>query len=636
MLKRFTAVILTFLLLCLSGFSAETARTPQTVWTYNIEPLHRAVLADPVQVRQSWDEAHLVSALQGLVNRKAPRLYLYFVKQGGESIDRYWLDLLRQPQGGGSSGWLANTEIIEIGSLDELLEQFRGDYRGAVVYDEHVPATSNLASTIAGVENLLPIRYDTAPDSLYSRLITDPNGPQIPVKRALVKDDGSPLFTGAGKIPRTELDSTGSAKCDAYRWLTEQYIKTGKTSSAELGYYLDAYWLQVPLMVQNQLLTNQDYFIARRAPFIDLSPWADEKPNDEPNQPLGADQAALTELLRAMVTRNRGMTMIHVGGFIPWDTKYTDANNVGGTHGAVDAEWKLAEILSNFNAYLDADALGCGAMANASFYAHFPLKKKYSFRKPTLNDLRKKGLVNAGGTPADKTFVAIYAGDYDSAAWVYQMMPHIWNDPNRGSVPISWAFNPNLADRFAPGLDYFRRTATPNDFFIAGDSGAGYVNPMALVPPRSFSNLPSALDVWAKHCKKYYARWDLSVTGFLIDGFAPATDETVKKAYAQFSPDGIVLHHPGPQGITDGMPWIGMKYDLPNTPDAEAGANIVLGDVRTDAGPQFLVYRTILWTPTQFKALHDRLKSDPTHGDRIEFVDMYTFFLLQKCLEAGE
>ena len=46
-----------------------------------------------------------------------------------------------------------------------------------------------------------------------------------------------------------------------------------------------------------------------------------------------------------------------------------------GKHDPVSTEWKQVEILSNFNAWLDADALGLGAMANASFFAHFPLQR---------------------------------------------------------------------------------------------------------------------------------------------------------------------------------------------------------------------------------------------------------------------
>ena len=45
-------------------------------------------------------------------------------------------------------------------------------------------------------------------------------------------------------------------------------------------------------------------------------------------------------------------------------------------------------------------------------------------------------------------------------------------------------------------------------------------------------------------------------------------------------------------------------------------------------GSQFNVYRTILWSPTQIRELMEHVKRDPNSGSRVEFVDMYTFWLL--------
>ena len=623
-----------FLLVLVSLFAPAAAplfaAAEDPVFTFDLEYARNADRADPAATRRAWDETFLIAALQGLVNRDAPRLYLFYVREGKRNIDRYWFDLFRSPDPDGTPGWIEERPVREVGSLEELLTLFRDDYRGVVLYDERVPATSCLAATLAGADRLLPVRFDPAPGSLYCRLITDPDGLRLPVRARLLADDDTPLFTGSGTIPGTDRPSTGSAKADAYLWLTEHYIKTGKTSDVHVGYYTDFAWLNSDNAMQNHTLTNYDYFIARRAPFVDLSPWNDEAPNDDPGQPVGTDAKVLAEFFSALCARNHGKKMIHVGGFILWNAKYTNWGNLGGKHDPVANEWKQVELLSNFNAWLDADALGCGAMANASFYAHFPLKKKYPFRKPSLSDLKKRGLIDRRGRPANKAYITLYAGDYDSAAWVYQMMPRFWSDPNRGSVPITWAFNPTLANRFAPGFDYLRKTATPNDLFVAGDSGAGYVNAEALVPPRPISGLPSALDIWTDHCKKYYTRWDLSATGFLIDGFSRRISEEGRKAYALFSPDGIVQHHYGESGITDGMPWLGMKYDLPNAPDPAEAARIVLNDVQISDEPQFFVYRTILWSPTQIKALYETLKSDPEKGERIEIVDMYSFFRLLK------
>ena len=79
---------------------------------------------------------------------------------------------------------------------------------------------------------------------------------------------------------------------------------------------------------------------------------------------------------------------------------------------------------------MDADALGYSGMANASFYQHFPLKKRYPQNpKPTLNDLRERGLVSKHGRVAPKGYVCFYMGDYDSAAWLNLHVPRWWADP---------------------------------------------------------------------------------------------------------------------------------------------------------------------------------------------------------------
>jgi hypothetical protein len=79
--------------------------------------------------------------------------------------------------------------------------------KGVVLYDPAVPATSNIASTIAGVESLLPVAYRPAggATSVYSQLVTSG---LLQVKQSLVG-----MFNG---------NRTGSAKCDAYLWAKEK------------------------------------------------------------------------------------------------------------------------------------------------------------------------------------------------------------------------------------------------------------------------------------------------------------------------------------------------------------------------------------------------------------------------------
>ncbi|MBN2326665.1 MAG: hypothetical protein JXR73_05875 [Candidatus Omnitrophica bacterium] len=610
----------------LVGFSLfASSKEEQPIVYYDMTPLFKLDFKNPVDLRRFYDETLLVVSLQGLVNREQPRLYIRY----NAAPDDFWKERMTEP-----GGWLSGRTFVQIDQLDALLQHFAGYYQGAVVWDEAVPATSNAAATIAGCENLLSIRYDQNPRSVYQRFIE--SSLQIPVNKRLLHEDGSSMFTGRGTVPQTDVSSSGSAKCDVYLWMIDQYIKTGKVNPKLLGYYLDAFWLQCWRVSspQNHTLTNLDFIIANRGVCFDLNVWDDEATVDDPAQKPGTDVRTLKKLLHAVYEQFNGDGMIHAAGFTPWAFKYTDYRSgdwsAGGKHGGVPTEWKYAEILSCFNAYMDADALGYSSMANASFFQHFPLPEAIPQNpKSNRESLKSQSLIDAGGLIAPYHYVAHYVGDYDSAAWLYWMLPRMWTDPNRGSLPLTWAFNPNLAVRFPLGMMWSRENRTANDFFSAGDSGAGYLNPALLSEPRSHSNLPSGVAAWERHCLKFFQQWDISLTGFVIDGNGPGLAEEGLDAYARFSPGGIIPQKIPPQGVHKGMPFLRMGGDLPGS--AKDAARMIAGRLRQPA-PQFTVFRSILKTPSWYAEVSREL--DQITGDSVRLVDLYT--LMQLVLEYEE
>lgn len=580
----------------------------------------------PAQIAAAWDHCHTVATLQGIVNRKSPRLYIRFVNAHGQNIDDYWLNILTR-----RGGWLARRRIVPIPDILTLLKRYRKEIKGAVVYDANVPATSNLASTIAGVEDLIAVRYDPSPQSLYSALIK--RGPRLPVIRKLINDDGSPMFTGRGTIRDTDIASTGSAKCDAYLWMKHHYIDSGKVDAHWGAHYIDAYWLRNPAAAQpnHHTLTNHDFFVANKAFFFDLDVWADEIPIDDPDQKLGTDLETLKALLKSAYDQAGKDRMIHIGGFTPWAFKYTEHKGAGGKHHPVHTEWELARVVSAYNGYIDADAIGFGAMANASFYQHFPLRKRYPQRWTNERELTKHKYLDENGKINfdDREFLIFYVGDYDCAAWLYQWIPLGWDHPARGKIPLMWCISPMLDQRAPMAMHYMRRTATKNDYFAASDNGAGYLNPGMLQEPRPISNLPSGLDAWAKHCEMFYKRWDLTITGFIIDGFAPGLNQAGFDCYARFSPNGIV-----PQKILDeritpsklhgDMPVLRFDHDLPHDPE-EAAKRIV--ERVKKRGLPFHWFRAILKSPDWYVQVTDHTQR---LNPKIELLDAPTFWELYR------
>lgn len=576
----------------------------------------------------AWETAHAIATLQGIVNRDAPRLFVRFLvpplTSPENAPDDYWLKL-----GQRRSDWLAGRRFEAVATLEDAVRRYRRHIKGAVVYDPRVAATSNVASTIAGVESLIAVRFNRSPGSVYDRLIV--KGPKLPVRVWLVQRDGTPMFTGAGTIPGVDRPSSGSAKCDAYLWAKAKYLDTGRCDGRYLGYYPDQFWIEAQHgePVTNHLLVNHDFFVSRKAFFCDLHVWPDEAPRDDPKQKPGTDRAAFQEVLLAAYRHGGADSMIHIGGFTPWTHKYT--KHTGGKHEDVATEWETARLVSAYNAFLDADAPAMSAMPNASFFSHYPLKARYPQKRwPTTDDLRHRGFLDVDGKVrvSDRQYCMIYVGDYDAAAWVYQVLPAQWNNPSRGRVPLNWAVSPVLERRVPMALAHMRETASANDHFIAADNGAGYLNPGMLQAPREISGLPDGLAAWGRHCRPMYERWDISITGFIIDGFAPGLNTDGLTVYRTFSPNGIVPQKVPPAILWDGMPVLRADHDLA-MPDVEACAKHAFTRIQSRPLP-FHWFRTILRTPDFQASLAAELcRLD----ERVRILDAPTFFeLLRRFL----
>lgn len=576
-------------------FYVERIPTPTgTVYYYDMNYTWAIGRSTIPEARLMFDINYAVIALQGIVNRNGPRLFVRFWNE-----DATWWSRLRDGE-----GWLSGKSVVTlptgIDNLHTLFETFRSEYQGAVLWDSNVYATSNVAGTVAGADDLIPIRYDLTAGSVYDRVIV--NGPQIPVVTDLVGK-----FTGAGTIPDTAIPSTTSKKNDAYIWVRTKYLETGKSNPSLLNYAVDGYWeLTYPEGgIPGHALLSRDFTIRNRGFMFDLSPWTDERPVDDPTQPLGLDGATYRSILAAAAARAPGM--IHVINCIPWCYKYTNWAQAGGTRDPVVMEWECTGLLSRYNAYADADSYAYVDFPNASLYCQFPLPDRLTQnRKASQPDLRKLGYIDAENHVAPLNYLNPYIGDYDSAMWLAHLAIYRWDNVDRGAVPMSWAFNPNLIERAAPMYEYYNRTRTDKDSFIAGDSGAGYVNPSRLLTDRG-PGLPSARDIWIEHNLKYFRRTNIKMSGFLLNGTAGPLGQDVDSMYEKFSVDGT-FSQPGwyPQGdhMSGSMPAMFQQCDLANNATTDAAFVQPFG---LQGFANFLNYRTVLVTPTYVKTLYNNI-----------------------------
>ena len=74
----------------------------------------------------------------------------------------------------------------------------------------------------------------------------------------------------------------------------------------------------------------------------------------------------------------------------------------------------------------------------------------------------------------NKIYLSVYLSDGDNVQYCQHALYNLWNNPNRGIIPINWTVSPGLVD-LGPGLlNYYYNSSTPNDFLASGPSGLGY------------------------------------------------------------------------------------------------------------------------------------------------------------------
>jgi hypothetical protein len=264
-------------------------------------------------------------------------------------------------------------------------------------------------------------------------------------------------------------------------------------------------------------------------------------------------------------------------------------------------------------------------MTNASVYCQYtPTVKSYDNNDSPLEEIYD---------PKVKYFT-VYIGDYDSSAWLKEMVPYCFTEGERGKIPLMWAFNPNLSDRVPMIFDYVYENKTELDYFITGDSGAGYVIPSAL----------PELDTWVAFNKPYMEKFDLDIVGFIINGNNKMTME-IFKAYAEIAPVGS-FHNDSSQKLTifnDETVFMHLMNginpeDLPGK--VEAGKPTVFDkmyEYASNTGNNFSAYRTVVKTPGDVVRCIDgfiEYANAKNDGYTYVYVDPYTLFDL--VLQSGQ
>lgn len=578
--------------------------------------LYDYMVTRAADAEEQYDIANLVSTLQGLVNRDGQRLFIRFTAANNfsEDVDGYWLNYLTQ-----EGNFLGDKNVVTVKSPTTLLDLFKNYYKGFAAWDPAVPATVNAVATACGAADLLPVRYSTVRNSLYWYVQNNAAFSEKEVKVNLGEK-----FTGGGTIYGTETPSTGSRKNDAYIWAKETYLDTHKTNSHMVAYHVDAYGSNTVFAaygdLQNMFLSNRDYYIANKAFFFDLSPMEFEIPDDDPDQQDidtdngTTDYATFNAIMRSQAEYAAGedeSKPIDVGGFTPWHLKYTRYTNPVAS-GEVACEWETVWLFSVYNAYINADAPSYTAMANASIYMNYSMKASYTQKG---SKTVKESLPAA--TEQGANYLLFYMGDFDASAWLNTAMIKLWNDPKRGEIPLCWTFSLDIAKRAGHVVDMMYSTATENDYFVAGDNGAGYLNPMAYANSLH-EGVYGDLDSWAAYNKALYERFDIDYTGFVVT--RSSVSKEIVECYAKFC-KGMATNFPYNGEAVDGIQTVS-SIDYNGNADS-----FVKNFSVKKAGDQstFRNVRFILRDPSNVYELYQKLTEDYKDYN-FKIVDPYTFY----------
>jgi hypothetical protein len=211
----------------------------------------------------------------------------------------------------------------------------------------------------------------------------------------------------------------------------------------------------------------------------------------------------------------------------------------------------------------------------------------------------------------NKIYVAFILSDGDNLQYVEHLMRKLWNNPDRGSVPIGWTLSPAMLDAMPGALNYYWQTSTNNDNLISGPSGYGYTY------PNSWPN-QNLLNQFIAKTEDYNRRAGFRVIT-IWNTITGGINQNVGQAFATHAPSllGVTAQNTG-GGLTiynQSLPGMALSCNYCTNEQA------MLDHINTaSAGwngnePRFIIIQAQPWTdvkPTNFKNVANSLNANYT------------------------
>ncbi len=384
------------------------------------------------------DQRLTMAALQGLLNRTQPRVFLNY----GRSLDfmRFGFDPRpgQQPSAWNPAvaGVLAKTyyaiddywiaELTRLGlfrfqacTVRELVLRYASDLKGLILY-HNMDDDLAVAATMGGLRDAVPV----------TPLVRSQWFTKMPHPLPIIFDVGSLYPKYPRGIPR---------RIAAHRWAIQHLLPECSKSgvfSRVLDYGLAAYDTlpSVDLAIQQRWFTLQ----------LDFgNSIAHPTHNPKRLRDIGLESSLIDEILNHLA---------------PWAPVYGWGEP--GENTMVDHISRCGHVL------IDTQE------GNLTFFKDIPMLAK-PFGQPgkqrTVPQLK------------DKIYIAFMVNEGDTIKCLESLENGgSWLQPERGRFPINWGMDPLLYREFPGLVSYYHKTATPNDYFFAACSCWGYTHPDAI------------------------------------------------------------------------------------------------------------------------------------------------------------
>jgi hypothetical protein len=390
------------------------------------------------------EERLAVLALQGIANRRGPRVFLQtgegirwnqidYDRDGGEKGGRMWPDneatrQMRARFRNTCDYWIDYIQSIGMASFEpatpvELLIAMEQEIRGIILY-ENLDQDLSIAGTMAGTEDAVPL---------------------TPALRGHFEQELGHELSVLFDVRKLRADYPQDAdpRIEAHRWAIKNLLPKCDRSAAlsrDKTYGKD----------EHDILIDADLAIRNRWFIFDLTYMSEETrlgKNDKPHPKWGFEPPDKDLLIEILQSLDQPYPPIY-----GWGRPYESA---------------LIRRLA-----INGGVKICTGNGNASFFQSMPIQSD-SFRQiqPHVEEVKLE----------PKVYVAFAVNEGDTLKYLTGLANGgSWLQAERGTIAMNWGMDPLLYEKFPGLVSHYYRTATPKDYFFSAPSGWGYLAPLML------------------------------------------------------------------------------------------------------------------------------------------------------------